>query len=34
VHDIAGALAAPFFCRTCRKGYTAPPDVHIDIGWE
>jgi hypothetical protein len=30
-HDIAGALAAPFLCLSCERGYTLPADVHIDI---
>ncbi len=31
--DLTGALAAPFFCRFCARGYTLPPDVHAALPW-
>jgi hypothetical protein len=31
VYDIAGALAARFFCQACERGYTMPADVHFTV---
>jgi hypothetical protein len=33
VYDLAGALAARFYCMACDRGYTMPANVQFDIDW-